>query len=134
MHNHARVEREGDAIIVTAALASSSAVTPTPFQFAVLRLLAITVLRIVRVNELFKRVLVRRVITGACRSGPINRRTIVLRPEPVIRDEWAGAECGWTRLVTARPFNTSQMARLRPCCALGQLMLCGFMRTSLRVP
>lgn len=110
MHNEAELSVDGPSLTVTARLATSKSAPPTPFQFAILRLLSITILRFRPINELFKRLLVRRVVTGAQRTRLVNRRTIALGAELAICDEWVSTEEGWSRLASSRPFNVIHMA------------------------
>lgn len=110
MHNEAGLAAAGASLAVTARLATSKSAPPTPFQFAILRLLSISVLRFGPINELFKRLLVKRVVTGAQRTPLVNRRTIDLGARLSIKDEWVTAEEGWSRLSSPRPFNAIHMA------------------------
>lgn len=100
---------DGDRITVTAPMVRVNRQLPGPFQFAVLRVLSLTVMRSIVLGNLIKQTLVKMLITGACQSGASNRRTIVLGPDLTISDVLEGDHRGLER-VTQAEFSAIHMA------------------------
>jgi hypothetical protein len=105
----AALERGGDELVIRAPFIERQASPPTPLQFALLRLLAATVLRFRALNELLKRLLVGRLILGHRLPGVVNRRRITLGSELTIEDRVDGAPSGWTSIPSSA-FNAVHMA------------------------
>jgi hypothetical protein len=105
-----RCQLDGDRVTVTAELTLVRHELPTPWQFAILRLLSLTVLRWPPLRHAFKRALVRRVVTRRPGAGVRNRREIVLGPEPRLTDAWEGEAHPFRRIKIEAPFSVLHMA------------------------
>lgn len=97
-------------LIVTAPFVVIRSRPPVPAEFVLLRLLSLTVLRVRAINEWFKRLLVRRLVTGGRKTGLRNCRRIRLGVPLHIEDEIVGASTRWRRVTVLRPFNPIHMA------------------------
>ena len=78
---------EGDMVKVTAPIVRMTRRVPRPWQFLLLRILNLSIMRCSAVNELIKRTLVRILIVGRGKSHGTNIRKIFLGPELVVEDE-----------------------------------------------
>jgi len=105
-------EQDDDlALVVTARFTAMHHELPSPFQMAVLRLLAATVMRWRPLSELIKRLLVRRLITGRRRLSLRNRRSIRWGDVPTISDATLGSPPrGWTPAPEMGSFSAIHMA------------------------
>lgn len=110
LQDAAIVRETEDGVQVTAPLVISTSRLPGALDFAILRSLAVTVLRSRRLNELFKRVLVRKIVTGARPTGLRNVRTVTFGEQLRIADEIVGQGPGWRRVKPDRPFHPVHMA------------------------
>jgi hypothetical protein len=107
--NRFRVEDNGD-LTVEAPVTPMPTARPTPYNFIVLRLLNVTLMRVPSLNELIKKLLVRLVILGSRTQGPVNVRRIRVTGNGVdIQDAWAGPDQGYRRL-DAADFSALHMA------------------------
>lgn len=104
------VTLDEEVLTVTARLAVLDRPVQTPFKFFVLRFLALTVMRSVRMGNLVKRTLVRFLITGTRFARLSNRRTVRFAPEFTVTDEWVGDAGGVERIELAAPFSAIHMA------------------------
>ncbi|WP_145924818.1 hypothetical protein [Syntrophotalea acetylenivorans] len=77
---------DGDNVMVESHFTRMNREHPTPFQFAVLRFLCLTVMRLGWLRDLIKKMLVTRLITGVHKAGFVNRRKIELGPDLRIDD------------------------------------------------
>lgn len=100
---------DGDRVTVTAPLVRVNRQLPGPLQFAVLRVLTLTLMRSLVLGNLIKQMLVKMLITGARPSGASNRRTIVLGPDMTISDALEGDRQGLER-VDQPEFSAIHMA------------------------
>lgn len=99
----------GDRLVVTSRFTAMRRLLPGPLQFALLRLLSMTLLRIPSAALWIKAALVRLLITGK-RTVPVrNRRTIDLGPALVIADEVEKGD-GYERVEVSHPFSAIHMA------------------------
>lgn len=110
LRNDVHMSEQDDHIVIAAPLVTSTSRLPGALDFAILRFLAITVLRLRPLNELFKRLLVGKIITGARTAGPVNTRTIWFGPDLHIQDQLSGSTDGWQKLDVTRPFHPARMA------------------------
>jgi hypothetical protein len=101
---------DGDRLIVTAELTLLRHHLPGPWQFILLRLLAVTVLRWRPLRHLFKQMLVRRLITDRRGSGVHNRREITLGAKVNVNDGWADGARGLRHVPLHAPFSVIHMA------------------------
>lgn len=110
LQDAAVVRDRDDGVEVMAPLVTSTSRLPGAFDFAVLRSLVVTVLRSRRLNELFKRVLVRKIVTGARPSGLRNIRSVTFGKALRIDDRLVGSVSDWRRIEPNRPFHPVHMA------------------------
>lgn len=104
------VELRADRIEITAPLIQTTCHAPTPFQFIVLRLLCVTLLRFGPINAAFKRILVRYLNDRQKNIGIDNVRTIEFGADLII-DDHMQFKRGWCRSNTAgTPFHAIHMA------------------------
>jgi len=101
---------EDDTLRIVAPLTAMRRRLPTPWQFLVLRVLNLTVMRSRRISDLVKRALVRLLITGKKTTGTRNLRTLRLGPDLRIEDDWHGDPGGFARVRTDAPFSAIHMA------------------------
>lgn len=109
-HRDNTVEVGTDTITVSARLSAVGQRLPTPFQFWVLRLLNLTIMRNLAVGNWIKKLLVRLLITGKRTAAGVNRRVIRLGAEFGISDDWQGAAPSLERLAVEQPFSAVHMA------------------------
>jgi hypothetical protein len=83
---------------------------PSPWQFAILRLLCCTLFRMAWMCNLIKRFLVRFVITGRRASRSVNRRRIRLGPDCEISDTWQANPDRLEYVAVEEPFSALPMA------------------------
>jgi len=83
---------------------------PTPFQFIVLRMLNISLMKVPLFNRLIKRLLVSLLITKKEELGIKNIRTIYLGLNLKIVDEQSPRDHGYKKLRTSSPFSAQHMA------------------------
>ena len=110
LQDAASVEEKENSVEITAPLVTSTARLPGPFDFAVLRSLAVTVLKNHRLNEFFKRLLVRKIVTGARATGLANVRSVTFGQTLSIEDKLTGDTSGWRRVIPDRAFHPVHMA------------------------
>ena len=68
---------------------------PGPFQFALLRIMALTIFRSTALGNMFKSAIVKMLMTGKKKSGGTNRRTFIISDSKVeVRDEIKGLSKG----------------------------------------
>lgn len=101
---------EDDRITVRSELTKAQREWPSPFQFIVLRALALTVLKIGPIRNLIKKMLVERLITGRKCIGIRNIRTVFLGEALHIEDQWDGDVRDLRQVDTAMPFSAIHMA------------------------
>jgi hypothetical protein len=105
-----KIQFNGNTVTITAPLVEMNKRLPTPFQFAVLRLLNITIMRNLSIGNWLKKKLVRLLITQKKIAPVYNQRTIHLGPEIRIKDEWEGDADGFVRIDIEQPFSAIHMA------------------------
>lgn len=105
-----RISIDGNTVRIDSPFSVFRQVLPSPLQFALLRALSLTVMRLRWVNEWVKRGLVRHLITGTKTIPVINTRTVELGANIYIRDGWVGSKRGLERVSLAQPFSTVHMA------------------------
>jgi hypothetical protein len=105
----AQADVDGDCLLIRSDLRQLAHPMPTPVKFIILRLLAISVLRIQVLRDLAKKLLVRMLITRRGDKIGENRRRIILGPDLSVIDD---PSCRTpVRVVTpARAFSSSHMA------------------------
>lgn len=104
------VEMRPDGVVVTAPMARVNLPRPGPFQFLILRLLNLTLMRSLMISNWIKQFLVRWLITGKTTSGSRLRRFIRFGAELEIRDEWETNPDQLTRLPAPKTFSVMHMA------------------------
>lgn len=98
-----------DQIVIEAQFAAVISEQQTPLKMIVLRALSLTVFRIRPLLELFKRMLVRRLITGKKSIDLKNRRIVTWGADPTIHDELIGP-VNAKRIPLTKPFRAIHMA------------------------
>lgn len=84
-----KAEIEANQIVVIAPFTRMHHQRPTPWQFVILRLLNLTVMRSLRIGDLIKRLLVKLLITGGRPLKSTVRRTITWSEKgPEVHDDW----------------------------------------------
>ena len=103
-------ERRENCIVVESEFVEMLQQVPTQFQFVVLRLMNLTLMRIGWINERIKRLLVKMLITQKRRSGVKNVRSIRLGGFPRILDRIEGPSEGFRKIEPTAPFSAIHMA------------------------
>jgi hypothetical protein len=103
-------EFNGKKIVVKANFTKSINRTPAPYQFLILRLLNLTLMRNYIFSIWIKKMLVRLLITGQHKINRLNVRTITLGPDLVIEDEQLGGDRNFVRVDSNRNFSAIHMA------------------------
>ena len=83
---------------------------PSPYQFILLRILNLTLMRSTVIRNWIKKRLVRYLITGKTMTKVQNRRTISLDEKFNVTDEWIGHSNGFKRIDLKSPFAAIHMA------------------------
>ncbi len=104
------VEVNGDTVVVRAQFTAMRKQLPTPFQFWVLRLCCLTLMRIRFIREWIKKALVAYLITGGRKLPAWNRRTIRFGEKLSIEDTLEGETDSLERVEVERPFSAIHMA------------------------
>ena len=106
------LEERGSTLQIDAPLARLSHRLPNPFDFIVLRLLSLTVMRSSALGNLVKRMLVRLLVSGrgAARGGVRVRRCIVPGPDLRVTDELLSQQRGLRMLPPGTPYSAIHMA------------------------
>ena len=99
-----------DSVVIDSELAAIRGSVPRPWQFVLLRIASMTVLRVAVINELVKRLLVKFLITGARRTGSVFRRTISLGRNLQVADVLEPGPMTLNRVAVTAPFSAIHMA------------------------
>lgn len=109
MNDKSVIVLDGDNVIIESEIKPVTRRLPKPWQFLILRILNLSLLRFKFPREQIKRIMVRMLITGDNRSFGINRRTIHLGCNLSIHDEPKPAP-GLKKLSIKVPFSAIHMA------------------------
>lgn len=103
-------ENSDGTVTVTSSLTAVHHQSPTPFQFVILRLLTMTVMRQPAVSRLIKKLLVRLLITGGRSLQARNRRVIRLGEQCTVSDVLESSDQSLQQCPVAAPFSAIHMA------------------------
>lgn len=110
MHTDVAARLEGDVLEIDCPLRPITQRPPTPWQFALLRLLAVTVFRWPWLNRLFKQFAARYLLQGLAAPRGTARRCLHLGPELHVEDHVAAGDLALDAAASAHPFNALHMA------------------------
>lgn len=104
------IRLDGDHLTVTAPFTALRHRLPTPFQFVLLRLLGLVLLRFAAPRAWVKRRLARLLFAPGRPSPARNRRTIRLGRDLIVEDQWEGGSAGLERWESPPVFAALRMA------------------------
>ncbi|SLN29676.1 hypothetical protein [Oceanibacterium hippocampi] len=104
------IEIDGDEAVVRAPFTRVPNRLPTPLDFILLRLAALTVMRVAPVRRWIKRRLVRMLISGARGIGAVNERRLRLGPDLTGSDRWPDGAGLTPAPGSGGPFSAIHMA------------------------
>ncbi|MFQ5443817.1 MAG: hypothetical protein ACE5EK_04285, partial [Nitrospinales bacterium] len=109
-HSGIRVLQQGDRYEIRASFTRVSNQLPTPFQFLLLRVACLTLMRFRLPRELVKKFLVKLLITGKNQIDLTNTRVITLGQDLQVADRQEGEMSGFERLPADSSFSAIHMA------------------------
>lgn len=109
MNDKSSIALDSDNVIIESKIKPVTRRRPEPWQFLLLRILNLTIMRYKYPRELIKKMMVRMLITGSARTFGANRRTIHLGWNLSINDEPQPA-AGLKQLPVKAPFCAIHMA------------------------
>jgi len=104
----ATAEIDGDRVILSGTLTARAIPTPNPYNFLVLRLLSLSIMRVPALGALVKRAIARLLVGARGGTGGRFRRDIRLGENLVVVDDWEPR--GLRRVETNGPFSVIHMA------------------------